>query len=126
MIISRYRIVSMNYADDWGEKHMKENLIAKLTSRKFVVTIITAIAGVITLIVGDSEIVNIIAGAAMTIIPTVIYCIVEGKIDAESVKVLTDSVSDAAEKLGASEPVVDVIEQVGAIGELLADSDKIE
>ena len=118
--------MSMNYADDWGEKHMKENLIAKLTSRKFVVTIITAIAGVITLIVGDSEIVNIIAGAAMTIIPTVIYCIVEGKIDAESVKVLTDSVSDAAEKLGASEPVVDVIEQVGAIGELLADSDKIE
>lgn len=105
---------------------MKANLIAKLTSRKFIATIITAVAGVITLIIGDNEVVNIIAGAAMTIVPTVIYCLVEGRIDAESVKTITDSVSDAAEKLGASEPVVDVIEQVGAMGEILADNDNIE
>ena len=60
---------------------MKENLIKKLTSRKFIVTVITAIAGVITMIIGDNEVVQIISGAAMTIVPTVVYCLMEGVIE---------------------------------------------
>ena len=98
---------------------MKNNIIKKLTSRKFIVTVITAIAGIITLCVGDNEIVQIVAGAAMTIVPTVVYCLMEGIIDAKSVKVITDVAADAAEKLGADNAVVDVIEQVGAVGETL-------
>ena len=94
---------------------MKKNVLEKLTSRKFIVTVITAIAGLITLIIGENEIVQIIAGAAMTILPTIIYCIMEGVIDAKSVKTITDATVDAAEKLGANETVVEVIEQVGEI-----------
>ena len=94
---------------------MKKNVLEKLTSRKFIVTAITAIAGLITLIIGENEIVQTIAGAAMTILPTIIYCIMEGVIDAKSVKTITDATVEAAEKLGANETVVDVIEQVGEI-----------
>lgn len=105
---------------------MKTNLIRKLTSRKFIITLITAITGIITLFVGENEVVQIIAGAAMAIVPTIVYCMMEGMIDAESVKVITDATVDAAEKLGADENTVDVIEQVGAVGEVLVSKDSNE
>lgn len=101
---------------------MKKNILEKLTSRKFIVTAITAIAGIITLIIGENEIVQIIAGAAMTIVPTIVYCIMEGTIDAQTVKTITDATADAAEKLGADEKVVDVIETAGEIGETLVEN----
>lgn len=100
---------------------MKKNIIEKLTSRKFIVTVITAIAGILTLIIGESEVVQTIAGAAMTIVPTIIYCIMEGVIDANSVKTITSATVDAAEKLGANEKVVDTIEQVGEVVEILTE-----
>lgn len=101
---------------------MKKSVLEKLTSRKFIVTAITAIAGIITLIIGENEVVQIVAGALMTVIPTIVYCIMEGTIDAKSVKTITDATVDAAEKLGANEKVVDAIEQVGEVGEILTDT----
>ena len=101
---------------------MKKSVLEKLTSRKFIVTAITAIAGIITLIIGENEVVQIVAGALMTVIPTIVYCIMEGTIDAKSIKTITDATVDAAEKLGANEKVVDAIEQVGEVGEILTDT----
>lgn len=101
---------------------MNEKLIRKLTSRKFIVTVITAITGIITMIVGENEVVQIISGAAMTIIPTIVYCVMEGVIDARSIKTITEATTDAAEKLGAKEEVVDAIEQIGKVGEILTDT----
>ncbi len=100
---------------------MNKNIIKKLTSRKFIIALITAIAGIVTICVGDNEVVQVVAGAAMTIIPTVIYCLMEGIVDAKSIKTITEATADAAEKLGADDKTVDVIEQIGAVGEVLAD-----
>lgn len=105
---------------------MKEKLIKKLTSRKFIVTVITAITGIITMIVGENEVVQIISGAAMTIVPTIVYCITEGVIDARSIKTITDATTDAAEKLGATDEVVNTIEQIGEAGEILVDNEGAE
>ncbi len=105
---------------------MKNNIIKKLTSRKFIVTVITAITGIITLFVGENAIVQVVSGAAMTIIPTVVYCIMEGTIDAKSVETIKDATVDAAEKLGADENTVNTIEQMGAIGEVLVGEDAPE
>lgn len=105
---------------------MKKNVLEKLTSRKFIVTVITAIAGIITAIIGENETVQIIVGAAMTIIPTIVYCIMEGVIDAKSVKTIADATADAAEKLGADEKVVDMIEQAGAVGKVILDDNITE
>lgn len=103
---------------------MKKTILEKLTSRKFIVTILTAIAGIITAIIGENETVQIIVGAAMTIIPTIVYCITEGVLDAKSVKTIAEATADAAEKLGANDAVVDVIESAGEIGEILTDDTK--
>ena len=40
-------------------------------------------------------------------------------IDAESIKTITEVTADTAEKLGADDATIDVIEQVGAVGEVL-------
>ena len=103
---------------------MKKNILEKLTSRKFIVTVITAIAGIITMIIGENEVVQIVAGAAMTVVPTIVYCLMEGTIDAKSVRTIVDVTVDTAEKLGADEKVVDIIEQAGEIGEILTEDKK--
>ena len=103
---------------------MKKSILEKLTSRKFIVTAIAAIAGVITMIIGENEIVQIISGAAMTIIPTIVYCIMEGVIDAKSVQTITDATVEAAEKLGADKNVIDAIDKVGDMGEALVETIK--
>lgn len=105
---------------------MKRNILEKITSRKFIVTVIAAITGIITMCIGENEIVQTIAGAAMTIVPTVVYCLMEGVIDAKSVKSIAEATADAAEKLGANIKVVDTIEQVGEVGEILIGSDQTE
>ena len=100
---------------------MNKNLLKKLTSRKFIVTAISAIAGIVTLFVGDNEIIQTVASALMIIVPTIVYCIMEGVIDSKSVKTITEVAVDTAEKLGASDAKVEVIEQLGAIGEVLVE-----
>ena len=102
---------------------MNKNIFKKFTSRKFIVSAITAIAGIITLFVGDSEVVKTIAGAAMTIVPTVVYCLMEGVIDAKSVKTITEATVDAAEKLGADKETVEIIEKIGAVSQIVVDED---
>ena len=99
-----------------------KDFFKKLTSRKFIVTAITTITGIVTLIIGENEILNIISSALMVIVPTVVYCITEGVIDAKSVKTIGDAVVDTAEKLGANEKVVDVIEEIVDVGEQIVDS----
>lgn len=101
---------------------MNKELIKKLTSRKFIVTAIAAIAGILTLIVGESETMNTLAGAAMTIVPTVVYCLMEGVIDAKSVKTVAEATVDAAKQLGANEKTVDVIEKIGDVTEVLTET----
>jgi len=103
-----------------------KNFLKKLTSRKFIVTAISAIAGIVTLIVGENAIVDIVASALMVVIPTIVYCITEGVIDAKSIATITEATADAAEKLGASEQVVDTIEQIGEIGEMIVNGENSE
>lgn len=98
-----------------------KNFIKKLTSRKFIVTAISAIAGVVTLFVGNNEMVQTIASALMIVIPTIVYCITEGVIDSKSVQTITEAVVDTAEKLGVPDEKIDIIEQIGDIGEILTE-----
>ena len=105
---------------------MKDTLIKKLTSRKFIVTAISAIAGAVTLFIGNTEVVETIASALMIIVPTIVYCITEGIIDSKSVKTITDTVADTAEKLGLSDEKVEFIEKIGEIGEILTEENTEE
>ena len=103
----------------------KEAIIKKLTSRKFIVSMITLIAGVVTMIIGHEHEVTTVAGALMSIVPAVVYCIMEGMVDAASVKIIADAAAGAADQLGYDE-AADVIDQVGDIVEDLVSEDSDE
>lgn len=99
----------------------KEQLIKKFTSRKFLLTLVVNIAAIVAIIVGDSVIVNAVAGLVMAVI-TAVYCIIEGNIDAKSLKQMTDAAANAADAFGAGKETVDKIEKVGdAVGTLIGD-----
>lgn len=97
-----------------------KNTLKKFTSRKFIVSMISAVAGLVTMIFGHGEAVQAVAGALMVIVPTIVYCIMEGKIDVAQAKTITDAAVEAAEKLGQDE-VADKIEQAGEIVETVLD-----
>jgi len=101
----------------------KQDLIRKLTSRKFIISAISALAGIVTIIFGHGQEVNVIAGALMTIVPALVYCIMEGKIDAASVKAIGEAASDAAEQLGADK-AADYIDTITDVAEILTEDDK--
>jgi hypothetical protein len=98
-----------------------KSYIAKLTSRKFLLSAISMAAGIAALCGADATVVSVVAGAAMTVLPALIYCITEGRIDAASVYAAKQAVVDAAESLGAHETVQDVI---SAAGDMLAAMDE--
>ena len=87
-----------NTARVFGQK-----LFSKLTSRKFWITLIGVGAGIAQLFGADGESVSVVCGALMTLLPSVIYIITEGKIDKESAKSLLSSVSDAIDKVVGDE-----------------------
>ena len=92
-----------------------KQLFQKLTSRKFIMAALTAISGIAVLCGADENIVSTLAGAAMTLLSALVYCITEGRIDAASVKQAAQSVSNAAEALGAGEAVQSAIDAAGNI-----------
>ena len=97
--------------------------LKKLTSRKFLLAVVSMAAGIAALCGADERIVSIVAGAAMTVLPAVVYCITEGRIDAASAQAVTGAVLDASAALGADRQVQSVL---GAAGDLLASLDEKE
>lgn len=84
----------------------------KFASRKFLLTLLGDIMGIVTMCVGQTTTTTII-GAAAVIVINAVYCIVEGCIDAAGVAQITDSAVIIADELGASDEMVDTIEKVG-------------
>lgn len=95
---------------------MKQYL-RKFTSRKFLLSVISMAAGLAALCGADETIVSIVAGAAMTALPAIVYCITEGRIDAASAKAIGGAVVNASAALGADRHVQDVLH---AAGDMLA------
>lgn len=93
----------------------------KFTSRKFLLTLLGDIMGIVTMVVGQNLTTTII-GAAAVIAINAVYCIVEGRIDAASVAQIADSAIVIADGLGASDAVVDAIDKIGdTVEEIVGD-----
>ncbi len=93
---------------------MNQSLLKKLTSRKFIISALAALTGICALIFGENEAVQTIMGALMVILPSVVYCVMEGKIDAANVSLISSAVTDAAKRLGADENTIKSLEKIGS------------
>ena len=65
--------------------------MGKFKSRKFLLTLLSVVLGVCTLFGVDEGIISLISGVGMIVIPTIIYILTEGKIDAASVGMIIDT-----------------------------------
>ena len=101
---------------------MKATLFQKLTSRKFILAALTALTGVCTLLFGENAAVQTVMGALMVILPAIVYCITEGKIDAASISQISGAITDAAEKLGASEHTLEGLSKINDAASAITES----
>lgn len=88
----------------------------KFLSRKFIVTVISAIAGIVIALVGHDELVLSIAACAMTVLPAVAYTITEGRIDAASVRASGDAISGTLRENG-QDKAADIVDNLTDIAE---------
>ena len=77
------------------------NIISKLTSRKFWVTLISVITGIAQLFGAEGELASVLGGVALALVPTVIYVITEGNIDAKMAKELISELSDSLDEISS-------------------------
>jgi pheromone shutdown protein TraB len=75
------------------------NFLSKLTSRKFWIAIISTFAGIAELFGAGGELVSVIVGSALALLPSLIYIITEGKIDAASAKKLAEDVESKVDDI---------------------------
>ena len=75
----------------------KEKIIKKITSRKFIVSVITLISGIALLFGADGDLVQTLSASAMILLPTIVYCITEGKLDESALKNFNQAI-DVLEK----------------------------
>jgi uncharacterized protein (DUF697 family) len=66
-------------------------MLEKFTSRKFIIAVLTMLAGVVTALTGVGGEIGEICGVIAAIIAPVVYIIVEGNIDAKAVQLITEA-----------------------------------
>ncbi len=93
-------------------------MISKFSSRKFLAAliaesagIITTVTGLISSLLGSGHPAVVVTGAILTVLSGVAYCIVEGRLDEQSIRASGNALANAADALGADR-VGDLIEGV--------------
>lgn len=82
---------------------MLQNIIKKLSSRKFLTCLAGIIMGLCMVFGLDESTVSTIAGAVTTVASVCMYIYAEGKVDAAAVKDAADKVTDAADAVNKIE-----------------------
>lgn len=73
-------------------------MIRKLTSRKFIVSLISVVAGIAGMFNVSDGVISLITGILMVVLPTVIYVITEGTIDKANVICVLKDIANRLEK----------------------------
>lgn len=89
------------------------SFLKKLTSRKFLLSCISMAAGIALLCGADATAVSVLAGAGMIVLPSLVYCLIEGRTDSAAVTASKEAILHAAESLGANEAHKSVINAAG-------------
>lgn len=71
----------------------------KLKSRKFWLTLITTLSGIATALMNVNGEIGIIAGMIVAVLPTIVYVITEGKIDAKAVRMVAEDITEVTDKV---------------------------
>ena len=101
---------------------MKINWKEKFGSRKFLVTLLSVVVGVITMLTNDEELVKLVAQIGGVLIPIVVYVVVEGKIDVQKLLKAGIDIADLLDNYTEDDLYIDEepkVEEV--VGEVVAE-----
>ena len=76
------------------------NIKAKLTSRKFLLAVTSIVTGILTLCNFSENTIAVVSSSIMTVVPVMVYIIMEGKIDAAGIKTIVNATTDGIETIG--------------------------
>lgn len=76
------------------------NIKAKLTSRKFLLAVTSIVTGILTLCNFSENTIAVVSSSIMTVVPVMVYIIMEGKIDAAGIKTIVNATTDGIEAIG--------------------------
>ena len=103
------------------------NFFKKITSRKFVISILSVVGVIITAVFGHGSSVSTIMVGLSIAIPAVAYCIVEGRLDKKSMDAVFNAAEQTARDLKCSKELCDMIEKVGdLVNESISPSEESE
>lgn len=91
------------------EKSTLQSFLKKFSSRKFIMSFIGVVVGILGMLNCNDNVIAIVAFALLEVMSIGIYCIVEGKVDAESVKsalTVAEQIADLLEQLKKDQTVV--------------------
>ncbi len=80
-----------------------KNFLKKITGRKFMVSIISLITGILLILMGENDTAQTLSAACMVVLPSVVYCITEGKLDLKSLENLGNTIETIQKTLGGEE-----------------------
>jgi hypothetical protein len=80
-------------------------MLEKFASRKFLMALLSVVTGILVMFGIEDSIVQLVSSVGLIVIPTIIYIITEGKIDAEGVKKIIDTVEDVIDVIDPDEEV---------------------
>ena len=69
----------------------------KLKSRKFWLTLITTLSGIATALMSVDGEIGVVAGMIVAVLPTIVYVITEGRIDAKAVGMIAEDITEVTE-----------------------------
>lgn len=98
-----------------------KDFLRKFTSRKFILAVIGITSGFTLQLVGSGNMCQEIVGSVLAIVCALAYMFIEGKIDAESVKDVSENAVNILQHAKASKDVVDTAQKIGDIAEEMAE-----
>lgn len=78
-------------------------MLNKLKSRKFLMTLLSVVVGVLSMFGVAEGTVEMVSSIGMVVIPSIIYVITEGKIDAANIKKITETIDKVVDVLDGEE-----------------------
>ncbi len=72
---------------------------SKLTSRKFIVAIVSILSGILGILNFSDTVIGVVTSASLIVFPAISYMIVEGAVDMAGVKTIVNTIANALDEL---------------------------
>lgn len=97
----------------------------KYLSRKFIVTVVAAVAGIVVAVIGHDELVQSVAACAAVVLPAIAYTITEGRIDAAGIRASGEAIEKTLHDTG-KDRAAEIVRHLTTVAEAATETEQQE